>query len=85
MSCVCIEYLGCNGQLNGCRLLVVSVHRSGFHVSESLFAAKFYVHSDRFNGRLMKWIEELEAGQNLTLPELAATLELIAVNGPDGQ
>jgi gamma-glutamyltranspeptidase len=33
----------------------------------------------------MNWTNELEAGQNLTLPELAATLELIAVEGPDGQ
>lgn len=33
----------------------------------------------------MKWMEDLEAGQNLTLPQLADTLELIAVNGPDGQ
>jgi len=63
----------------------LSVHRSGFHVSESLFAAKSYLQPTPFNGRLMKWVEELEAGQNLTLPELAATLELIAVKGPDGQ
>jgi gamma-glutamyltranspeptidase len=54
-------------------------------VSESLFAAKYYLHPTIFNGRLMKWMDELEAGQNLTLPELAATLELIAVKGPDGQ
>jgi hypothetical protein len=33
----------------------------------------------------MEWIAELEAGQNRTWPELAATLELIAVKGPDGQ
>ena len=65
--------------------LNLSVHRSGFHVSESLFAAKYYLHPNEFNGRLMKWMDELEAGQNLTLPELAATLELIAVKGPDGQ
>jgi gamma-glutamyltranspeptidase len=65
--------------------LKLSVHRSGFHVLGSLFAAKSYLHPNGFNGRLMKWMEELEAGQNLTLPELAATLELIAVKGPDGQ
>ena len=33
----------------------------------------------------MEWTSELEAGQNLTSPELAVTLELIAVKGPDGQ
>jgi gamma-glutamyltranspeptidase len=39
---------------------------------------------NEFNGRLINWTAQLEAGQNLTLPELAATLELIAVKGPDG-
>jgi gamma-glutamyltranspeptidase len=63
----------------------LSVHRSGFHVSETLFAAKSHLHLSRFNGRLVEWMAELEAGQNLTLPELAATLEEIAVKGPDGQ
>lgn len=38
-----------------------------------------------FNGRLIEWLAELEAGQNLTSPELAVTLELIALKGPDGQ
>jgi gamma-glutamyltranspeptidase len=61
-----------------------SVYRSGFQVPESLFAAKALLNLNEFNGRLMNWTAPLEAGQNLTLPELATTLELIGVKGPDG-
>jgi gamma-glutamyltranspeptidase len=66
----------------------LSVHRSGFRVAESLFAAKNLLHKsefNEFNDRLRQWMAELEAGKNITLPELAVTLELIAVGGPDGQ
>jgi gamma-glutamyltranspeptidase len=61
-----------------------SVYRSGFQVPESLVAAKAYLNLNGFNGRLMNWTAPLEAGQNLTQPELAAILELIAAKGPDG-
>jgi hypothetical protein len=63
----------------------LSVHRSGFHVAESLFAAKSLLQPSVFNDRLWQWVAELEAGRNITLPELGVTLELIAVKGPDGQ
>jgi gamma-glutamyltranspeptidase len=64
---------------------LLSVYRSGFQVPESLFAAKAHLDlKGLFNGRLINWTAPLEAGQNLTMPELAATLELIAVKGPDG-
>jgi gamma-glutamyltranspeptidase len=63
---------------------LLSIYRSGFQVPESLIAAKAHLDLGKFNGRLINWTAPLEAGQNLTLPELAATLELIAVKGPDG-
>jgi gamma-glutamyltranspeptidase len=74
-----------HGMLPWIDIIMPAVHiaRSGFRVSESLFAAKSYLKPSKFNDRLMKWMEDLEAGQNLTLPELANTLELIAVKGPD--
>jgi gamma-glutamyltranspeptidase len=61
------------------------VNRSGFQVPETLFAAKSHLNLNRFNGELINWTAPLEAGQNLTLSELAATLELIAVRGPNGR
>jgi gamma-glutamyltranspeptidase len=64
---------------------MLNVYRSGFQVPESLFAAKSRLYFNGFNGKLTNWTEPLEAGQNLTLSELAATLELIAVKGPDGR
>jgi gamma-glutamyltranspeptidase len=64
---------------------MLCVCRSGFQVPETLFAAKSRLILNKFNGELIKWTAPLEAGQNLTLSELAATLELIAVKGPNGR
>lgn len=74
-----------HGKLPWMDIVMPAVHiaRSGFQVPESLFAAKAHLDVNDFNGRLINWTAPLEAGQNLTLPELAATLELIAVKGPD--
>jgi hypothetical protein len=64
---------------------MLCVYRSGFQVPETLFAAKSRLNFNGFNGELINWTAPLEAGQNLTLSELAATLELIAVRGPSGR
>ncbi|KDR09688.1 gamma-glutamyltransferase 7-like isoform X2 [Zootermopsis nevadensis] len=61
----------------------VQIARTGFYVPETLFAAKSHLDLDEFNGKLFNWTAPLEAGQNLTMSELAATLELISVKGPN--
>ncbi|XP_023719725.1 glutathione hydrolase 7 isoform X3 [Cryptotermes secundus] len=75
-----------HGKLPWMDIVMPAVHiaRSGFQVPESLFAAKAHLDLNvLFNRRLINWAAPLEAGQHLTLPELAATLELIAAKGPD--
>lgn len=64
---------------------MLHVYRTGFYVPETLFAAKSHLDLDEFNGKLFNWTAPLEAGQNLTMSELAATLELISVKGPNGR
>ncbi|KAJ1524883.1 hypothetical protein ONE63_009747 [Megalurothrips usitatus] len=60
------------------------VARSGFLVPSSLVAARAQLPPrSGANGILHDFIDPLEAGQSIKRPTLAATLELIAKEGPD--
>nr|CAD7412340.1 unnamed protein product [Timema poppensis] len=57
----------------------------GFQVPSSLVAAHWHLDSiSEENAKLVKLVDLLEAGQNLPMPSLANTLELIALQGPEG-
>nr|CAD7573110.1 unnamed protein product [Timema californicum] len=56
----------------------------GIQVPSSLVAAHWHLDSiSEENAKLVKLVDLLEAGQNLPMPSLANTLELIALQGPE--
>lgn len=60
-------------------------YRNGFLVNENLVYANSYLNSySNHNHKLKELLNSLAEGRNITLPELAATLELISSNGVKG-
>lgn len=59
--------------------------RNGFKVTNSILSARQHLNPlSEFNENLWHVMESLEPQQNLTFPQLGATLELIATKGADG-
>ncbi|XP_069693298.1 glutathione hydrolase 7-like [Periplaneta americana] len=92
------SYVGVPGMLRGLALAhqrygllpwkdvvmpAVRIARSGFQVPATLVSAKSLLKSNIFNKGLINWVESLEAGQPIAVPDLAIALELIAEKGAD--
>ncbi|KAK6644179.1 hypothetical protein RUM43_000446 [Polyplax serrata] len=60
----------------------INLAKNGFLVNENLVYANSYLNSySNHNHKLKELLNSLAEGRNITLPELAATLELISSNG----